>query len=82
MKNKVLMWCVRVEPDVDWNNWEQFARLYPQKGNTDPVLVDYVWYDFGFDTRKERTEFVKALRQKFPDMGKFGQVCLYKEVEG
>ena len=79
---KVLMWCVRVEPDVEWDAWDEFANQYPQKANTDPMLVDFTWYDFGFESRKERERFVKNIHFNFPNMGKYGQVCLYKEVEG
>lgn len=82
MKQKILMWCVRVEPGETWFDWDEFASQYPQKGNTDPPLVDCVWYDFGFDTRKERNEFVRAIYSKYPNMGSYGQIRLYKEVDG
>jgi len=79
---KVLQWCARVEPGEDWIEWDSFANKYGQKANTDPSLVDYVWYDFGFETAKLRREFVKDFHEAYPKMGKFGQICLYREIEG
>jgi hypothetical protein len=80
-KNKVIRWCVRIEPSELWEDFDEWSRKYPEDGSND--YTNGVWYGFVFDSAKERREFLKAHKEHYgSEMGKFGQICLYREVEG
>lgn len=80
-RSKIYRWCVRIEPSELWDDFDEWSRKWPADGSSD--YTNGAWYQFLFESLKERREFIKAHREKYgTDMGDYGQIILYKEVGG